>query len=97
MENTNLSTQQQVSEIMRQMLTQAQTAGPYFTNDQLKEMTRQVTADADLVNQEVQNQRDGSLDIGASVKDMSKEAVERSIWMLLIFFFKQKTAYEITR
>src|SRR6266516_4861334 len=33
MENTNLSKQQQVSEIMRQMLTQAQTAGQYFTND----------------------------------------------------------------
>src|SRR5438132_2454961 len=29
MENTNLSKQQQVSEIMRQMLTQAQTAGQY--------------------------------------------------------------------
>src|SRR5438045_6921769 len=40
MENTNLSKQQQVSEIMRQMLTQAQTAGQYFTNDQIKEMTR---------------------------------------------------------
>src|SRR5699024_12430177 len=33
MENTKLSKQQQVSEIMRQMLTQAQTAGQYFTND----------------------------------------------------------------
>src|SRR5699024_2723628 len=39
MENTNLSKQQQVSEIMRQMLTQAQAAGQYFTNDQIKEMT----------------------------------------------------------
>src|SRR2546429_108884 len=39
MENTNLSKQQQVSEIMRQMLTQAQTAGQYFTNDQIKEIT----------------------------------------------------------
>src|SRR5262249_42229051 len=38
MENTNLSKQQQVSEIMRQMLTQAQTAGQYFTNDQIKEI-----------------------------------------------------------
>src|SRR5258708_9661002 len=37
MENTNLSKQQQVSEIMRQMLTQAQTAGQYFTNDQIKD------------------------------------------------------------
>src|SRR5258708_22840070 len=32
------------SEIMRQMLTQAQTAGQYFTNDQIKEMTRKVSA-----------------------------------------------------
>src|SRR2546430_13071296 len=35
----------QVSEIMRQMLTQAQTAGQYFTNDQIKEMTRKVSAE----------------------------------------------------
>src|SRR5260370_19028323 len=33
------------SEIMRQMLTQAQTAGQYFTNDQIKEMTRKVSAE----------------------------------------------------
>src|SRR5438132_4926624 len=31
--NTNLSKQQQVSEIMRQMLTQAQTAGQYFAHN----------------------------------------------------------------
>src|SRR5262249_53135767 len=47
---TNLSKQQQVSEIMRQMLTQAQTAGQYFTNDQIKEMTRKVSAEVDLVH-----------------------------------------------
>src|SRR5438552_12810826 len=57
MENTSLSKQQQVSEIMRQMLTQAQTAGQYFTNDQIKEMTRKVSADVDLVHQQTQNQR----------------------------------------
>src|SRR5688500_9141309 len=50
MENTNHSKQQQVSEIMRQMLTQAQTAGQYFTNDQIKEMTRKVSAEVDLVH-----------------------------------------------
>src|SRR5205823_10490264 len=54
MENTNLSNQQQVSEIMRQMLTQAQTAGQYFTNDQIKEMTRKVSAEVDLVHQQTQ-------------------------------------------
>src|SRR5205823_9536613 len=52
MENTNLSKQQQVSEIMRQMLTQAQTAGQYFTNDQIKEMTRKVSAEVDLRSEE---------------------------------------------
>src|SRR5438552_3130490 len=57
---TNLSKQQQVSEIMRQMLTQAQTAGQYFTNDQIKEMTRKVSAEVDLVHQQTQNQRYGS-------------------------------------
>src|SRR5690625_6024074 len=60
MENTNLSKQQQVSEIMRQMLSQAQTAGQYFTNDQIKEMTRKVSAAADLVHQHKPNQRYGT-------------------------------------
>src|SRR5256885_133312 len=67
MENTNLSKQHQVSEIMRQMLTQAQTAGQYFTNDQIKEMTRKVSAEVDLVHQQTQNQRYGSSHIGATV------------------------------
>src|SRR5437016_7613948 len=56
MENTNLSKQQQVSEIMRQMLTQAQTAGQYFTNDQIKEMTRKVSAEVDLVHQQTRSE-----------------------------------------
>src|SRR5438874_3973431 len=33
MDNTNLSKQQQLSELIRQMLTQAQTADQYFHND----------------------------------------------------------------
>src|SRR4051794_41595219 len=68
---SNLSKQQQVSEIMRQMLTQAQTAGQYFTNDQIKEMTRKVSAEVDLVHQQTQNQRYGSSHIGATAKDIS--------------------------
>src|SRR3989454_6743727 len=67
----SLSKQQQVSEIMRQMLTQAQTAGQYFTNDQIKEMTRKVSAEVDLVHQQTQNQRYGSSHIGATAKDIS--------------------------
>src|SRR5947208_16104627 len=60
MENTNLSKQQQVSEIMRQMLTQPQTTGQYFTNDQIKEMNRKVSAEVELVHQQTQNHRYGS-------------------------------------
>src|SRR5258708_16165702 len=60
MENTNLSKQQQVSEIMRQMLTQAQTAGQYFTNDQIKEMTPNVIALVHLFHQQPQNPPDSS-------------------------------------
>src|SRR6267143_456325 len=71
MENTNLSKQQQVSEIMRQMLTQAQTAGQYFTNDQIKEMTRKVSAEVDLVHEQTQNQRYGCFRFGVSAKDIS--------------------------
>src|SRR2546428_12457904 len=71
MENANLSKQQQGSEIMRQMLTQAQTAGQYFTNDQIKKMTRKVCDVVDLVHQQTQNQRDGSSPIGASFKYIS--------------------------
>src|SRR5207245_6920801 len=69
--NTNISKQQQVSKIMRHMLTQAQTAGQYFTNDQIKEMTRKASADADLVHQQTQNQRYDSSHIGATAKDIS--------------------------
>src|SRR5439155_26086661 len=78
MENTNLSKQQQVSEIMRQMLTQAQTAGQYFTNEQIKEMTRKVSAEVDLVHQQTQNQRYGSSHIGATAKDISNVVTDRS-------------------
>src|SRR5258707_12608557 len=71
MENTNLSKQQQVSEIMRQMLTQAQTAVQDFTNDQIKDMTRKVSAAVDLVHQQPQNQRYGSSHLRATAKDIS--------------------------
>src|SRR5262249_56336348 len=71
MENTNLSKQQQASEIMRQMLTQAQTAGQYFTNDQIKEMTRKVSSEVDLVHQQTRNQRYGSSHIVATAQDIS--------------------------
>src|SRR5271165_382609 len=85
MENTNLSKQQQVSEIMRQMLTQAQTAGQYFTNDQIKEMTRKVSAEVDLVHQQTQNQRYGSSHIGAIAKDISNVVTDAATGVVDIF------------
>src|SRR5690349_11934635 len=85
MENTNLSKQQQVSAIMRQMLTQAQTAGQYFTNDQIKEMTRKVSAEVDLVHQQTQNQRYGSSHIGATAKDISNVVTDAASGVVDIF------------
>src|SRR5256885_1532425 len=85
MENTNLSKQQQVSEIMRQMLTQAQTAGQYFTNDQINEMTRKVSAEVDLVHQQTQNQRYGSSHIGATAKDISNVVTDAFFFLVDIF------------
>src|SRR5207237_407948 len=46
-------------------------SGQYFTNDQIKEMTRKVSAEVDLVHQQTQNQRYGSSHIGATAKDIS--------------------------
>src|SRR5947199_9402519 len=48
MENTNLYKQQQFSEIMRQILTKAQTASQYYTDDKIKYMTCKVSAECDL-------------------------------------------------
>src|SRR5205807_1583172 len=85
MENTNLSKQQQVSEIMRQMLTQAKTAGQYFTNDQIKEMTRKVSAEVVLVHQQTQNKRYGSSHIGATAKDISNVVTDAASDVVDIF------------
>ncbi|QBZ71565.1 minor spike protein [Escherichia phage Lilleto] len=85
LENTSLTKQQQVSEIMRQMLTQAQTSGQHFTNAQIQELTRKVGADIDAVRanterthvetdrskQEVQNSRYASSQVGKTAKDVS--------------------------
>src|SRR5688500_15055524 len=86
METTNLSKQQQVSEIMRQMLTHAQTAGQYFTNDQIKEMTRKVSAEVAIVHQQTQNQRNGSSHIGATAKDVSSVVTDGASGVDDIFY-----------
>src|SRR6476619_5853288 len=74
-----------VASIMRQMLTQAQTAGQYFTNDQIKEMTRKVSAEVDLVHQQTQNQRYGSSHIGATAKDISNVVTDAASGVVDIF------------
>src|SRR5580765_8990162 len=84
-ENTNHSKQQQVSEIMRQTLTQAQTAAQYFTNDQIKERTRKISAEVDLVHQQTQNQRYGSSHIGATAKDISNVVTDAASGVVDIF------------
>src|SRR5215213_16750 len=68
-----------------EMLTQAQTAGQYFTNDQIKEMTRKVSAEVDLVHQQTQNQRYGSSHIGATAKDISNVVTDAASGVVDIF------------
>src|SRR5699024_4774474 len=80
------SKQQQVSVIMRHMLPQAQTAGQYFTNDQIKVMTRKVSAEVDFVHQQTQNQRYGSSHIGATVKDISNVVIDVASVAVNIFY-----------
>src|SRR5580693_2614368 len=70
---------------MRKMLTQAQTAGQYFTNDQIKERTRKVSAEVDLVHQQTQNQRYGSSHIGATAKDISNVVTDAASGVVDIF------------
>src|SRR5216683_821445 len=70
---------------MHKMLTQAQTAGQYFTNDQIKEMTRKVSAEVDLVHQQTQNQRYGSSHIGATAKDISNVVTDAASGVVDIF------------
>src|SRR5207248_9269675 len=69
--NTQHSKDQEVLEIMRHMLTQARAAGEYCNNGRVKGMTREVSAEVDLVHQQTQNQRYGSSHIGATAKDIS--------------------------
>src|SRR5256885_2038964 len=98
--------------IMRQMLTQAQTAGQYFTNDQIKEMTRMFRAEVDLVDQQMENQRYGSSHIGATAKDISNvvtdaasgvvdifHGIDKAVadtWNNFFFFFKDAATADIS-
>src|SRR5205809_373196 len=84
-DNTNLAKLQHVSEIIRQMLTKAQTSGQYFNNAQIKEMTRKVSAEVDLVHQQTQSQRYGSSHIGAAAKDISNVVTDAASGVVDIF------------
>src|SRR5207247_5932044 len=84
-ENIYHTKQNQVSNIMSQMITQAQTADQYFTNDQIKEINRKVIAEFDLVHQQTQNQRYGSSHIGATAKDISNVVTDAASGVVDIF------------
>src|SRR5256885_3410609 len=73
---SNLSKQQQVSEIMRQMLTQAQTAGQYFTNDQpfRSEERFSRNAETDLVCRLLLEKKKREI---ACTRTLAREAVRR--------------------
>src|SRR5699024_12653966 len=79
---------------MRQMITQAQTAGQYFTNDQIKEMTRKVSAVVDLVHQQTQNQRYGSYHIGVTSKDIFNVVTDAAYCVVDIFHGIDKAVYD---
>src|SRR4051812_39623070 len=54
-------------------------------NDQIKEMTRKVSAEVDLVHQQTQNQRYGSSHIGATAKDISNVVTDAASGVVDIF------------
>src|SRR5437868_6618463 len=60
-------------------------SGQYFTNDQIKEMTRKVSAEVDLVHQQTQNQRYGSSHIGATAQDISNVVTDAASGVVDIF------------
>src|SRR5438552_9845670 len=65
-----------------QMLTQAQTAGQYFTNDQIKEMTRKVSAEPLF--------RSGSAGMPRSEERFSRNAETDLVCRLLLEKKKKK-------
>src|SRR5262249_58747920 len=66
-------------------LEKSHTADSAFTNDQIKEMTRKVSAEVDLVHQQTQNQRYGSSHIGATAKDISNVVTDAASGVVDIF------------
>src|SRR5206468_11942162 len=67
------------------LLNPAQPAAQHFTNDQIKEVTRMVSAEVDLVHQQTQNQRYGSSHIGDTAKDISNVVTDAASGVFDIF------------
>src|SRR2546430_17649485 len=67
------------------MLNQAQTAGEYCNNDQIKEMTRKVSTEVNLVHQQTENQRYGSSHIGDTANDISNVVTDAASGEVDIF------------
>src|SRR5262245_62403928 len=61
-------------------------AEPLLRSDQIKEMTRKVSAEVDLVHQQTQNQRYGSSHIGATAKDISNVVTDAASGVVDIFY-----------
>src|SRR5437867_2061603 len=55
------------------------------TTREIKEMTRKVSAEVDLVHQQTQNQRYGSSHIGATAKDISNVVTDAASGVVDIF------------
>src|SRR5688572_31947215 len=55
------------------------------SSDLIKEMTRKVSAEVDLVHQQTQNQRYGSSHIGATAKDISNVVTDAASGVVDIF------------
>src|SRR5688500_167582 len=70
---------------MRKLLTQPQTSRQYFHNEQLKEMTRMVSAEVDLVHQQAQNERYVSSHVAAAVKYISNVVTDAASGVVDIF------------
>src|SRR2546430_597467 len=71
--------------MMRQMLTEDQTAGQHFTNDQIKEMTRMISVEGDFVHQQTQNHRYVCSHLSATAKDISNGVTDAASGVVDIF------------
>src|SRR5258707_13823564 len=67
------------------MLCRAPTAGHYFFNHNIKDLTRKGSAEVYLVHQQTQNHRYGSSHIGATAKDLSNVVTDAASGVVDIF------------